>query len=792
MDQKVIIDKGKIIRENHLDFLYELFCSGVDIGEDNIKLLDSAGYINDETRISGEKVENSKFRDKINYTSLKFDTEKSKKTDPNVDIIEVSGEGFQWESDVIDSLELEERRIKYRHVFEGRKTEITKEEWLPKSTTEHEKDFVEWILSINRDGFGSKKPYRKFSLYVQQAYTWLQDKTNYTDFEDEEIRTDWQVEELRKCAENSLYWLNKYVWYKEGDAEIGKVKYTAAPAHEFLAYMEDCGYSMGIAKGRQIAATTTLMALDVHDVVFKRNHFMKFITEDVDKAQEIIEDKLKFAFSELPDWMRPDVLNERDNMFKMGYKEEKGKREGVGSKIQVTAPKRTAIAGGAPQKVKIDEAGNIKILGLMIGNARPTMMYYDKATGKLVLKRQLVFWGTGGEMDKGGKAFETELMTIMRQFEIGDYSSGIIPIFFNWECRPGATQEDYDREKRVAYAKGQNDQDPDAKRHITEFHQSWPTSLSDVFRTSAKTLVDEEFIEAAIQRIRKVKKDNKYILHESGYFEPVYDVTQVMPEGSDVPYKIIDAVFIPTDDLDPRASVTIFSHPKKTWDDRYFQGTDPIDTNTGLSNMASTVWDKHYKTTSAIINWRVPDYPKVFLQCTLLSLYYDNKQVKTGIKELLESNRGTSYYEYRKFKGLDAELVLNYQLPPTLQNRTTINDGVGIDNKGLRNDMLIHRMFEMFKHYGENMYHEILFEQLKTFTCNVSDKGKAIWGPVNKKHFMDDTLWSTTFSYLCAEVVFADKHPISKEAKAAVKKIEYRLVRGSDNKLTRQPVRVRR
>jgi len=1169
----------KKVRENHLDFLYNLFCDGIDIGQENRDHLVSNGYITEATRVNGKEIDLSDIH-KVNKHTLAIDTEKSTKTNHAIDIIEQEAPSEALLEFISDN-ELVARREKYKHKFEGRKNPILRHEWLPESTTDHEDDFIDWINSINKLGFNNKKYYRKFSLYVQQSYAWLQDRTNYTDFDDEDIREDWKQQELKRCAENSLYWLNKYVWYKEGDAEAGKVKYVAAPAHEFLAYMEDCGYSMGIAKGRQMAATTTLMSLDVHDVIFKRNHFMKFITEDIDKAQEIIEDKLKFAFAELPDWMRPDVLNERDNMFKMGYKHEKGTKKGVGSKIQVAAPKRTAIAGGAPQKVKIDEAGNIKILGIMIGNARPTMMYYDKATGNLVLRRRLIFWGcvcagtkvwnnkgelvniedlkqsegilgydgegvskepitwmkppakkpcyritttggdtiecsedhplmwgknywrtcpnntkkitfkradevrigdhlmmirevpvfgktrveyarllglfigdgnyslnstpqmyvaekeigeyidnnynknslstrtyknkvlsngnnfrsigikgfvhvlrkhkmhgqskdekrlpfdvdsfdkkslseliggyfdadgnvdykkktniirvvltstteellkqvkfqlikfgiassivkeyrnkngvklskgqkcyifrlyvnnqsdvlkfqkeikflcnhkqkaidqilnikstaknygqiefgkfimpesgkgkhflgndkmtnlkykkvtkvefigekdvynltagkthtyiangfvtanTGGEMDKGGKAFETELMTIMRQWDEGKYSSGIVPIFFNWECRPGATQADYDREKEVAYAKGQNDQDPDAKKHITEFHQTWPRTIADVFRTSAKTLVDEEYIEASVKRINAAKKEHGFTIHQSGYFEPIYDLGSPAPEGSDVPFKIIGAEFVPTDDLDRRASVTIFSQPKHSWNNRYYQGTDPIDTYTGLSNMASSVWDKYWKTPAAIINWRVPDYPQVFLQVTLLSLYYDNKQAKTGIKELLESNRGTSYYEYRKAKGLDKELVLNYQLPPTLQNKTTINDGVGIDNKGLRNTMIINRMFEMFKFYGDNFYHSILFEQLKTFTCAISDNGKEIWGPVNKKYFMDDTLFSTTFSYICSEVCFAGEEPTDSEKSKSKVKLEYKLVRGADNKLKRMMVRTR-
>lgn len=776
--------ESRKIKENQLDFLFELHSQGVDIGIQNRQELENAGYFSNFEKKNYEQAP----VDKINEAILDVVTDENKKTDAIVDIIELKGNEPTDESLVITDDELEERRSLYNHKFEGRSEPITKDEWMPESVTEHTPEFIKWITSIIDNGFHDKIHYRPFALYCQQAYTWLQDKRTLSDIYDEDEREDYKMSELIKCDENTLYFINKYGYYKEGDDESGRVKYTARPVHEFMAYMDDCGYSCGIAKGRQIAATTTLMMIDVKEVIFKTNYFMKFITEDKDKAEEIFEDKLKFPFSQLPDWMRPNVLNERDNLFKIGYKQEKGKKEGVGSKILVEAPKRTAVAGGAPQKVKIDEAGNIPLLGQMINNARPTMMWYNPKTKKIQIKRKLWFWGTGGEMEKGGKAFEEEFMSLVKKWKEGDYSAAVIPIFFNWRCRPGATQEDYDREKRVAYAK---EGTPEGKKAITEFHQSWPETLSDVFRTSAKTLVDEDYIENALDRIRKVKKENKFTLHQSGYFEPIYDYNEPAPEGSDVPYKIIGSTFIPTDDLDERASTVIFMQPKTGWINRFFKGTDPIDTDTGLSYFASTVWDKYYKCPAAILNWRTRDYRQVFLQSLLLSLYYDTKNTKTGIKELIEANRGTSYYQYLENKGFGKECVLNYQLPHAFQNKTTINEGVGIDNKGVRNTMIINNMFQMFSVYGDNFYHTILFEQLKTFTCNISDKGKEMWGPMNKKYFRDDTLYSTTFSYICAELCFPELEPFDDKSDKSNYVIKYKTVRGKDLKLTRVAVKVK-
>jgi len=775
-----------IIRENQLDFLYDLYLSGITIGDENVEKLKKHNYIQPEfTKEQKTKI----ITDKVNEVLLSKKNNKNRQADAQVDIIETEALP-DTNYDILTSDELEKRRLDYGHIFDGRTTPIEKKDWAPKSTTEHERDFIDWINSINNRGFKNKIQYRKFSLYCQQAYTWLEENKTPTDFEDEEEREDYRQEELRRCDENGLYFLNKYVYYQEGNAEdqSGKIKYVARPVHEVIAYLDDCDYSVAIAKCRQMAATTTIMSLSARDVIFKTNHFMKFITEDDEKAVEIFEDKLKFPFSQLPDWLRPTPLNERDNLFKIGYKTEKGKKEGVGSKIQVSVPKRTAIAGGSPQVVKIDEAANIPILGVMIGNARPTMLWYNPRTKKLEVKRKLWFWATGGQMEKGGKAFETEFMAILTAWNEGKYDACIVPLFLDWTCRYGATQEDYDREKKVAYDKAANPADPNAKQHITEFYQSWPSSLADVFRTGAKTLIDEDYIDAALRRINETKQKHGFTLHQSGYFEPIYDYEKPTNEGSDLEWEIIGANFIPTADGDARASTVIFQQPKKDWADRYFQGTDPIDTDTGQSDFASTMWDKYFNTPAAILAWRVPDYPQVFLQSLLMNIYYDDVK-KNGTRELLESNRGSAYYQYIINKGYGKRVAGNFELPDYLQNKSAKENAPGIDSHGNRTTDIVNIMFSMIKLYGQNIYHDIIFNQFKTFTCTISNGGKSMWGPMNKKYFKDDALWSTTYSYICAHLCFQDIKPKNIEALKTQTKIVYKLVRGKDLKMTRVAVK---
>lgn len=770
---------NKVVRENHLDFLYDLYKQGVDVGISNLILLRNNGYIQQED--VPEKVRDESQIENINV-NLSLASKNQMEIDKNVSIIS----GLENDhSSVITDAELSERRKKGNYIFESRDSEIRKEEWMPKDTVEHEQDFIDFIDSILDLGFQNKKSYRKLNLYVQQAYTWLSEKGSYLDCSSEDEKDEFIQEELRRCDISTLYFLNKYVYYQEGSSETGKFKYTASPAHELMAYLNDCGYSMGIIKGRQIAATTTFMACDVKDMIFKKNHFMKFITEDQDKAEEIFEDKLKYCFSELPDWMKPDVQNDRDNYFKLGKKDDKGERKGVNSRIRVVPPKRTAIAGGAPQKVKIDEAGNVALLTIMINNARPTMYMFDRKTGKMKLNRQLIYWGTGGEMEKGGMALQVEFMSLLKQWKERNFKSGVIPIFFNWTCRPGATQEIYDAEKAVAYSK----EGPDLKKSIIEFHQSWPATISDVFMTSEKTLVGMDYIDGQILKIKQANQKHDHKLIQCGYFEPVYDHLQPTTEESDVPFKIIGANFIPTADNDPRMSTIIFSHPKHGWINRYFVGTDPISSDTGQSNMSTTVWDKYFKTIAAVMDFRTKDYRYTFLQSLLLKLYYAANESRIP-KELVESNIGQSYTQYTENKGFGGSMVLNYELPPYLQNKTTINEGVGIDNKGMRNLTIVNRLHEMIQSFGENIFIERFWEQLKTFVCEVSDRGKEVWGPVNRKYFRDDTLFSAVYSYICGELCYPELVPENIEDASKKKEtVKFELSYDQDYNLVRMPVR---
>jgi len=418
----------------------------------------------------------------------------------------------------------------------------------------------------------------------------------------------------------------------------------------------------------------------------------------------------------------------------------------------------------------------------MVNEGLPAILWKNPETGKLELRRQLALWGTG-TAKSGGGAFEELWNKIMGLWQIGKYDVGIIPIFFDWTTR--CTPQEYEEQKIKYYGKTSKSNSTTTSRSIQQFHQHYPSTPDDMFVTTAQTLVSREFINTNISRIRNSSDKFKC---QHGYFEPIFDFNSPENERSDVPYKIIGAEWIPTDDFDPRITATIFQHPKKDWMYRYYQGTDPIASDTGASKMASAIWDKQYNTVSAIVNLREQHNPKYcYLQCMLLGLYYDTNKT-TDVKELLEANIGLAYANYKELKGYWHSMLVNSELPPSLQSGN--GSSVGVDNKGTRNRVIINYMTELFTSFGERIYIDTPFEQLKTFVCNITRSGNETWGSLDKKFYDDDVLFAVTYAYISA-ISKITLLPIEKSKDIIKNKYSYELKYDKNWNLTRAMVSAR-
>ena len=624
--------------------------------------------------------------------------------------------------------------------------DILTSSWMPKSVLDHTDEFFKFITSMNEQGFQKKSNYKPLQDYIQQAHNWLADDRTMEDCVDREDQIEFFNIEWKRCLENTLYFVDRYLYLKETDAEDGtSIKYLGKPVHEVLLFLADCGYSMIIGKPRQIAATTTFQGFAIKKMTFIKNMFIKFVTMDVDTAEEIMEDKLKYPVSQMPAWLRPNVKGDshEELVFQRGIAGQKGARGGANSRFGVVAPSVSAINAGAPPIVMIDEAGYIKSLGKMMRESRPTMFRQSLKTGELEMMRQVIIWSTGG-VDEGKnrvktKSFEEEVNHARDKWKKQEFDYGIIPVFFDWTTRPGMTKGFYEREKKNYSSDG-----PEKEQKMNQFRLTYPSRWEDMFLTESKTILAASAISWHEDRIQSAGSAFSPV---HGYFDPILDMNAPTNVHDDFGYKVIGAEFVPVEPGSDRATTFILMQPERGWKHRYYKGTDPIMSDNGYSNMASSIWDKQLGTVSAITNFRQSDYKYCFQQVFLLGLYYNPDRTYDGVPELLESNIGAAYRDYVDYKGFFNTLVHRTQLPDIFQGGGQL---IGIDNRAMRNKFIINKMDEMFRMYGKNFYFFILFAQLRTFTCVLNDKGNEIWGVSDKRQYQDDTLFSTVFAYICS------------------------------------------
>jgi len=622
---------------------------------------------------------------------------------------------------------------------------ISSSEWRPQSTINHSPEFVGWIDSITYGYFHQKKYFLPFELYKKQCYDWIKTNADPNKYSDEYTRKQCALEELRRVDENTLYFAEKYGYVKEGSDDSGLIKYKSKEHNAFLYYLLDCGYCLLVGKPRQIFATTTIGLFALKRLVTRYNYFMKFVTKDDKKGIEILRDKFKFPYNHLPSWMRPIAASDSENVFHLGRRIRKGEIGLPNSRIEECAPSSTAINGGAPQLSFIDEIGEVPELIETLMEIRPTLYMDKEQNGVLQLIRSVVAWGTGVTSRAGKMSFELFWTQTLSLWEAGNYSSAIfVPIFLDWRCR--CTQEVYDSEKK-AYLMGAAaglESSTSNKDRESIFHMHYPDNYRDMFGNASNRLVSKEIIDTARAKIRGLDTEKKAV---AGYFEPIYDTTRPTPED-DVPYKIIGANWIPLDDSgDPEMiSAYMISPPDHRYKDRYYQGTDPIQNETGISFMGSTIWDDHIELIDKTIteapvcfvyHRKQHDPKSSYLQCMLMGIYYDTGSVKRGVPQLIENNAGTGYKDYIDAKGYSSKITYNSEIFDLDMHGGGALWGINISGRGNKRKLkVVGRLRELVMTYSPNILFDTFWRELETYV-NVQ-KADETWQPVDKRHYRDD------------------------------------------------------
>jgi hypothetical protein len=563
--------------------------------------------------------------------------------------------------------------------------------------------------------------------------------------------------EKKKIRFNTMYYMNRYVWLKDSKSPLGKVKIKLYEVQKVKAFLFDLGLNLLEAKQRQIGGTSFYLPAMLKNTEVNNNYLSIFCCESDAKAKSIFEDKLKYTFYEQPEFLKPSVQYNTKNGMTFGRKVGKDDVEGLNSRIQIAAPYPTLINGEESNCIGIDEAAAISILTEILDEGRPTIFGYDE-NGNKFIKRQIVIWSSSneGEGQKVSDAFEFEFKSLFTNFEKGIYTSGFIPLFFDYNTRYGYSEKEYQEEKFLAESKASEG----SQNSLIRFRKHNPASFEDFFLKTIETIIPYNMISDQLDRIylaikRGAQNPHEGLVPQRGYFVPVYDTKRPMPEKDISPYAIIDAEWVPCNNSETHlASTTIILHPNHKWRDRYYMGKDPVQDIAGHSKAAASVFDAQLKTIAAQLFYRPEGYKKTYEQALLLNLYYTPPDLKyLGIKELIEWNIGKSYVEYRERQGLDKNLVGRLELPAPLQSG---EHWVGISKKSDNKEEISRYTQELYYNYLApkngvgGIYMEETCKQLKTYVKKSnSSKEKYSFKPSDPKRDNDDVIDSDTYSYVC-------------------------------------------
>jgi hypothetical protein len=102
-----------------------------------------------------------------------------------------------------------------------------------------------------------------------------------------------------------------------------------------------------ILKARQLGFTTFIMIYFLDACLFNSNHAAGVIAHTKDDAQDLFDNKVKFAYDNLPDWLKAEIPAEQDSAKKLVFKN--------GSSFTVG----TSLRSGTYQKLLVSEYGKV-------------------------------------------------------------------------------------------------------------------------------------------------------------------------------------------------------------------------------------------------------------------------------------------------------------------------------------------------------------------------------------------------------------------------------------------------
>lgn len=227
---------------------------------------------------------------------------------------------------------------------------------------------------------------------------------------------------VAKNIHNQLWRLNHLYWIKDINGK--RVQFKMNEAQMYLFY--NMHFFSIILKARQLGFSTFILLYFLDCCLFQDNHAAGVIAQGLTEAEDLFDNKVKFAYENLPDDVRSRITAKTDSARQLEFSN--------GSSITVG----TSLRGGTLQKLLVSEYGKI------------SAKYPDKAmeikTGALntVHSGQQIFVESTAE-GQAGEFFD--LVTLARKLEMEKrVLSPLDPkfLFFPWWQHPDYKLSDVD------------------------------------------------------------------------------------------------------------------------------------------------------------------------------------------------------------------------------------------------------------------------------------------------------------------------------------------------------------
>lgn len=558
-------------------------------------------------------------------------------------------------------------------------------------TIETDPEIAKYLKAIGEVTFNTVKPFRHKSI---------------PNFKTESEKRRWEDEEVRRCVQGyggmvgAMY--QYYNYWPIKSVQGGRIMPEFRRAHnDFYALFESCMYGANdfypdntgkglVLMGRRRWGKTYIMCNLAYNTAARNPHCEIGLTSKTeDDAVSFLNDKLKFGYSGLPQFLRlRSGVSNSGNLLAFGRKtkDRDGNtiKKGNTAIIMARAPVPAALEGTGLKLFVVNEAGKTEKLEQLLNYILPACNGQDGLTrvGVPLLE------GTAGDMDAVGEDYKNiwdnaDAYDFLRYFAAG-WSGFRVDDMGNENVIEALRYILNEREKKMRIS----------QKAYYDFIIQYPLTPDEAFIRGVESKWDTVAINA---RLRDIEQNNDPRVR--GKFE------WIVPG--------VSAKFI----ADMKGSILMLEPYKNGA--KYIAGADPTDGSSDLKRSSRLVQymgkiTNDYVDGDKMNNGIVCEYfgkPEAielaYEQCAMMCVYYGNA------KTLIESNRKgmISWFQYNGFIHLLKAKPEKAGTLKMVQRKSVVEYGF------YRDDSVFNEQFDLVEddinnNIGEHYFPELLIDCL--------------------------------------------------------------------------------